>query len=329
MPAATMQAFLDAWLDELPATDALRLGAACRRAREALGAGGVAAAAFAVTRPWRAEREGSLRLWRRAWEACACASSALGLHGGAWLKTGTVIPANPSNAAAVTLDLECAGEVAHGIIDMRRGRVRTTTNSLIAILLISGKNAVIETDVAFSDENIEIEMDLQMLLLLSPLPLARPVFAAAIAFRPEMMRLADNPIDVCDTVIADGFDARLLVPQRWEPARQISWNVNLRLKTLSSGMKRVARDGRAYDLFDFADWYRPPHLAFERWREAPPLAEVQDEREIALAGMLTRSAPPPAAASGAARGGGGPASGGRPLGPRSVTILRPFLGRDF
>ena len=54
VPAATMQAFLDAWLDELPATDALRLGAACRRAREALGADGVAAAAFAVTRPWRA-----------------------------------------------------------------------------------------------------------------------------------------------------------------------------------------------------------------------------------------------------------------------------------
>ena len=325
VPAATMQAFLDAWLDELPATDALRLGAACRRAREALGAGGVAAAAFAVTRPWRAEPEGSLRLWRRAWEACASASSALGLHGGAWLKTGTVIPANSSNAAVVTLDLECAREVAHNIMDMR-GRVRTTTHSLIAILLISGKNAVIETDDLISGR---IEMDLHMLLLLSPLPLARPVFAAAIAFRPEMMRLADNPIDVCDTVIADGFDTRLLVPQRWEPARHISWNLNLRLKKLSSGMKRVARDGRAYDLFDFADWYRPPRLALERWREAPPLAEVQDEREIALAGMLTRSAPPPAAASGAARGGGGPASGGRPLGPRSVTILRPFLERGF
>ena len=47
-----------------PATEALRLGAACRRAREALGAGGVAAAAFAVARPWRAEPEASLRLWR-------------------------------------------------------------------------------------------------------------------------------------------------------------------------------------------------------------------------------------------------------------------------
>ena len=74
VPAATMQAFLDAWLDELPATDALRLGAACRSARQALGAGGVAAAAFAVTRPWRrTEPEGSLRLWRRAWGACASA----------------------------------------------------------------------------------------------------------------------------------------------------------------------------------------------------------------------------------------------------------------
>ena len=117
-----------------------------------------------------------------------------------------------------------------------------------------------------------------------------------------------NPLDVCDTVIVDGLDARLLVPQ--QPVRDILWGVNLRLKALSSGMKRVARDGRAYDLFDFAGWYRPPRLALGRWREAPPVAEVQDEREIALAGMLTRSAPPPAAASGAARGGGGPASGG-------------------
>ena len=103
--AATMQAFLDAWPDEMPATDALRLGAACWRARgEALGAGGVAAAALAVTRPWRAEPGGSSRLWRRAWEeACASASSALGLPGGAWLKTATVIPKNSSDAA-LTLD---------------------------------------------------------------------------------------------------------------------------------------------------------------------------------------------------------------------------------
>ena len=100
-----------------------------------------------------------------------------------------------------------------------------------------------------------------------------------------------NPLDVCDTVIVDGLDARLLVPQQ----QQILWGVmmNLSLKTLSSGMKRVARDGRAYDLSDFAGWYRPPRLALGRWREAPPVAEVQDEREIDLAGMLTRWAPPP------------------------------------
>ena len=57
-------------------------------------------------------------------------------------------------------------------------------------------------------------------------------------------------------------------------------------------------------------WYDGA-LGLRRWLEAPPVAEVQDEREIALARMLTRSPPPPAAASGAARGGGGPASGGR------------------
>ena len=81
-----MQAFLAAWLDELSAMDALRLCAASRSAREALGADGVAAAAFAATRPWRAHcglrpLAGSLRLWRRAWGACSNASSALGLPG--------------------------------------------------------------------------------------------------------------------------------------------------------------------------------------------------------------------------------------------------------
>ena len=158
-----------------------------------------------------------------------------------------------------------------------------------------------------------IEMHLHMVLLLSsPLPLARPVFAAAIAQAPQLVELAANPLDVCDTLIADGLDTRLLVPRRplrSAPAPPVRATV-LPVTTLSSGMKRVARDGRAYDLFDFARWYSPPRLALGRWREAPPVAEVQDEREIALAGMLTRSAPPPAAASGAARGGGGPASGG-------------------
>ena len=148
-----------------------------------------------------------------------------------------------------------------------------------------------------------IEMDLHMVLLLSsPLPLARPVFATAVAFRSELilMELADNPLHVCDTVIADGLGTRLVVPQ--QPVRDILWGVNLRLKALSSGMKRVALKTLSSG--------RSPPLGFERWREAPPVAEVQDEREIALAGMLTRSAPPPAAASGAAPGGGGPASGG-------------------
>ena len=120
---------------------------------------------------------------------------------------------------------------------------------------------------------------------------------------------------MCDTVIADGLDTRLLVPAFSPTARARPWPVTLHLNALSSGMKRAARDGRAYDLFDFVVWYSRPLLFelpvwYKRWREAPPLAEVQDEREIALAGMLTRSAPPPAAASGAARGGGGPASGG-------------------
>ena len=51
--AATRQRTRE-WLDELSAMDSLRFGATCREARETLGADGVAAAAFAVTRPWRA-----------------------------------------------------------------------------------------------------------------------------------------------------------------------------------------------------------------------------------------------------------------------------------
>ena len=123
------------------------------------------------------------------------------------------------------------------------------------------------------------------------------------------MELSDNPLDVCDTVIADGLDTRLLVPAFSPTARARpgcrAWPVNLRLNALSSGMKRKARDGRAYDLFEFVVWYKRPPLAdvavwLERWREAPPLAEVQDEREIALEGMLTRrSSRASAAASGA------------------------------
>ena len=291
--AATMQAFLAAWLDELSWTDSLRLGAACRGAREALGADGVAAAAFAVTRPWRRTLpEDSLGLWRRAWGACASASSALGLHGGAWLKTGTVALANSSNALdcgpAVTLDSACAREVANRIIRMGLVVPPHPFQRIAAILFISGKRAVIDSEEPLADAAV-IVVELQVLLLLSPLPLARPVFAAAIAQAPQLVELAANPVDVCDTLIADGLDTRLLLVLRG-PLRPRELATVLRATTLSSGMKRVARDGQAWDLFDFVDWYRPWPLALQRWREAPPLAEVQDEREIALEGMLTRSA---------------------------------------
>ena len=56
----------------------------------------------------------------------------------------------------------------------------------------------------------------------------------------------------------------------------------------------MARDEHACDLFDFTVWYDGA-LGLRRWLEAPPVAEVQDEREVALARMLTRSPPPPAA----------------------------------
>ena len=139
---------------------------------------------------------------------------------------------------AVALDLACAREVARAI--MLESTVRRVPNhSLIPILLISGADAVVDETGEWAGA------ELRMLLLLSPLPLARPVFAAAVSFRPRMMKLADNPLDVCDTVSADGLGARLLVPQ--QPVRDIRV-VNLRLKTLSSGMKRVARDGRALRL---------------------------------------------------------------------------------
>ena len=48
----------------------------------------------------------------------------------------------------------------------------------------------------------------------------------------------------------------------------------------------MARDEHACDLFDFTVWYDGA-LGLRRWLEAPPVAEVQDEREIALARMLT------------------------------------------
>ena len=150
---------------------------------------------------------------------------------------------------------------------------------------------------------------MQLLLLLED-----SMFAVWFANSPDL-QLAANPLFLCDTVIADGFDTCLLVPQtaaadRWAKRPVMGPRVSVRLNSLFSSMLRVAPDNWAYDLFDFALWYEGA-LGLRRWLEAPPVAEVQDEREIALAGMLTRSAPPPAAASGAARGGGGPASGGR------------------
>ena len=48
----------------------------------------------------------------------------------------------------------------------------------------------------------------------------------------------------------------------------------------------MARDEHVYDLVDFTVWYDGA-LGLRRWLEAPPVAEVQDEREIALARMLT------------------------------------------
>ena len=306
-----MQAFLGAWLDELSLMDALRLGAACRIAREALGDDGVAAAAFAVTRPWRAEPEGSLRLWRRAWDACASASCALGLPGGAWLKTAAMIPKN-SSGAALTLDFGSARSVAERVITL--GMVPRTANAkVIAILLTSGHGAVLGN--VFDSRRIDqCEVELRMLLLLE-----NSLFAAAIAYESDLQQLTARPLDVCDTVVADGFDTRLLVldwPRRsrsspfqhhpfinvrHDATTPLGPKVCLPLTRLSSGMKRVARDGGAYDIFDFALWYGGSwvlpsssdllSLGLRRWREAHPLAEVQDEREIALGGMLTRSAP--------------------------------------
>ena len=116
-------------------------------------------------------------------------------------------------------------------------------------------------------------------------------------WRTGQVQLTPNPLDVCDRVIADGFDSCLLVPEK--KARPLGWcrirgphhTISVPLKMLSSGMKRVAPDGEAYDFFDFELWYDDGALATRRWREAPPLAEVQDEqREIALEGMLTMSA---------------------------------------
>ena len=55
-------------------------------------------------------------------------------------------------------------------------------------------------------------------------------------------------------------------------------------------MKRVARDGEAYDLFEFTDWYDGGPRARRFWQEARPEAEHHSRREIALEGLLTMSA---------------------------------------
>ena len=55
-------------------------------------------------------------------------------------------------------------------------------------------------------------------------------------------------------------------------------------------MKRVARDGEAYDLFEFTAWYDGGPRARRFWQEAPPEAEHHSRREIALEGMLSMSA---------------------------------------
>ena len=70
-------------------------------------------------------------MWRRAWGACSNASSALGLRGGAWLKTATVIPADSPTTAAVTLDVACARHIAEEAI--RMGMLRTTREVIVTL----------------------------------------------------------------------------------------------------------------------------------------------------------------------------------------------------
>ena len=294
-----MDAFMDAWLDQLSAMDALRLCAAHRRAREALGADGVAAAAFAVTRPWRANPAGTLRLWRRAWAACSSASTDLGLHGEAWLKPATVIPLDVrrwpySTYVGVTLDVASARALAEdGIRMLRRARATSgLARKVIAILLITANDATFDADTDIC------EVELNMLVLFQANDSWRNPcwFGAAIPLA-EDVPLTANPLRFCQEVAADGIvDKRLLIVQKrpspfFEVSQQraLQQRVALCLRRLSSDMKRVARDGKAYDLFEWTLWLGATRGLW-RWREAPPLHEVPCVREIALAGMLTRSA---------------------------------------
>ena len=311
-PTATMEAFLAAWLDELSALDALRLCAACRGAREALGADGVAAAAFAVSRPWTARSccllpnpAGSLGLWRRAWEACSIASSAFQMRGGVWLKTATVIPRYSSadldgsgllgvrqSDVAVTLDLASARSLAEYGMSLWSGRPSPLARKVIAVLLIACKDA------KFLTVAPACSVEVHMLFLFEDSQYGAAIVAP---WCTGQVQLTSNPLDVCDRVNADGFDSCLLVPEK--KARPLGWcrfrgphhyiivswfSVGLH-RRLASDMKRVARDGKAYDFCDFIEWYEGGPLAERRWREAQPLAEVQDDHENALAGMLTRS----------------------------------------
>ena len=279
-----MEAFLAAWLDELSAMDALRFCAACRSAREALGANGVAAAAFAVTRPWRANRAGSLRLWRGAWEACSIVSSAFQMRGGAWLEAATAIPRYPEVEwvpdVAVPLDFASGRRLAEYSLGMWNFEYGAFLHEVVcAVLLISYKDAT------YNPVNDVWEGELQMLVLLE-----NSLFGVAFAssWSTGLLQVTPDPLGACARVIADGFDNYFLaVPER-KPIR--CHRISLRNDRLSSGMKRLARDGEAYDLFEFAVRCDGGGRAREFWREAPPLDELHSRREIALEEMLTRSA---------------------------------------
>ena len=319
-----MQAFLDAgWLDELSALDALRLGAACTIAREALGADGVAAAAFAVTRPWTASGlpnpAGSLGLWRRAWAACSMASSTWQVRGAAWLEAATVIPehwgeedfhrgvglsTNQERRAyeeargpdvAVTLDLASARALADYGILLWSNR-SPLPREVIAVLLISCKSATfltrpLHTEIEDEDSTLyppTCLAELHMLFLLADSQCGAAFGAAIVVpWTTCPLQLTRDPQDVCETVIADGFDTRLLAAKKRDPTFR---SISVSFARLESAVKRVAPDGQAYDFFEFMDWYDGGILAKRRWREAPPSPEVLDERENGLEGMLTRSA---------------------------------------
>ena len=104
------------------------------------------------------------------------------------------------------------------------------------------------------------------------------------------VQLTANLLAVCDTVIADGFDTWLLAPEKAQPFERVQLRgrtAALDLEWISSGTKRVARDGEAYDLFEFTAWYSDGPAARRFWQEAPPEAEHHSRREIAAGGMLS------------------------------------------